>query len=70
LLHFTRDAKLYQDALKVARRHFDASKGFDECERAIFSLVNRLKLLDKPAASLEELENYLTNLYQEISAIA
>lgn len=70
LLHFTRDAKLYQDALKVAHRHFDASKGFDECEGATLSLVNRLKLLDKPATSLEELENYLTELYQEISAIA
>jgi len=70
LLHFTKDAKLYEDAFKVARHHFDVSKGFDECERATLSLVNRLKLLDKPVSGLEELENYLTELYQEISAIA
>ncbi len=70
LLHFTKDEKLYEDALKVAHNHFDASKGFDECERASLSLVNRLQLLDKPATSLEELESYLTELYQEISAIA
>ena len=71
LLHFTRDAKkLYEDALKVAHSHFDASKGFDECERATLSLVNRLQLLDKPATSLEELESNLTELYQEISSIA
>jgi hypothetical protein len=70
LLHFTKDAKLYENALKVAHRHFDVSKGFDECERATLSLVNRLQLLDKPATSLEELESYLTELYQEISSIA
>jgi phosphatidylserine/phosphatidylglycerophosphate/cardiolipin synthase-like enzyme len=71
LLHFTRDAKkLYEDALKVAHSHFDSSKGFDECERATLSLVNRLQLLDKPATSLEELESYLTELYHEISSIA
>jgi hypothetical protein len=70
LLHFTKDEKLYKDALDAAHRHFDVGKGFDECERATLSLVNRLQLLDKPATSLEELENYLTELYQEISAIA
>ena len=70
LLHFTKDEKLYKDALDAARRHFDAGIGFDECERATLSLVNRLQLLDKPAASLEELESYLTDLYQEISSIA
>jgi hypothetical protein len=68
LLHFTKDTKLYEDALKAARSHFDVSKGFDECERATLSLVNRLELLDKPVTGLEELEGYLTELYQEISS--
>jgi hypothetical protein len=70
LLHFTKDEKLYKDTLDAARRHFDAGIGFDECERATLSLVNRLQLLDKLATSFEELENYLIELYQDTKEIA
>jgi len=33
LLYFTKDTKLYEDALKAAHRHFVENKGPLECER-------------------------------------
>ena len=42
LLHFTKDEKLYKDALDAARRHFDAGIGFDECD--IYLLCCRFSL--------------------------
>jgi len=68
LLYFTKDTKLYEDALKAARRHFDENKGFQNARGQPFS--KRLESLDKLVTSLEELESYLTELYQEISSIA